>query len=59
MDGNLYRTRYFSEGVFLGSKEFVRKNFKRFKKILKVEKHRRPISIKGLKEVFSFRFTEM
>jgi len=57
-DRFLYRTRYFSEGVFLGSKEFVRKNFKRFKKILKVEKDRRPIVIKGLDSLFSFRLTE-
>ncbi len=50
-DRFLYRTRYFSEGIFLGSKEFVRKNFERFKKILKVEKDRRPISIQGLTQV--------
>ena len=57
-DRFLYRTRYFSEGVFLGSKEFVRKNFERFKRILKVEKDRRPIAIKGLNNIFSFRFIE-
>ena len=54
----LRRTRYFTEGVFLGSKEFVRNNFQRFKDKLKIKKNRNPVKIKGFDKIFSFRFTE-
>ena len=57
-DRMLKRTRYFTEGVFLGSREFVKKNFHRFKDKLKIKKDKNPVKIKGFDKIFSFRFTE-
>ena len=53
-----YRTRYFTEGVFIGSKEFVKEQFSRFKKILRIERERKPVRIKGFTGIYSFRFIE-
>ena len=58
VDRLLRRTRYFTEGVFLGSREFVRRNFERFKDKLKIEKDRKPVKIKGFDKIFSLRLTE-
>ena len=52
-----YRTRYFTEGVFLGSSKFVKEQYQRFKNILKIQKDRTPNPIHGLKGIYSFRQT--
>ena len=54
----IYRTRYFSEGVFIGSKDFVKRHFSRFREKLKIEKDRNPVKIKGFENIFSLRYTE-
>jgi hypothetical protein len=53
----LYRTRYLTEGVFLGSSQFVKEQFQRFKDKLKVEKNREPHKIAGFENIYSFRQT--
>ena len=56
-DRLLYRTRYFTEGVFLGSSQFVKEHFQRFKDKLNIQKERSPNVITGLKNIYSFRQT--
>jgi REP element-mobilizing transposase RayT len=52
-----YRTRYFTEGVFLGSSQFVKEHFQRFKEKLNVQKERTPHIISGFENIYSFRQT--
>ena len=56
-DRLLYRTRYLTEGVFLGSSQFVKEQFQRFKDKLKIEKERQPHKISGFEDIYSFRQT--
>ena len=56
-DRLLYRTRYFTEGVFLGSSNFVKKHFHRFKEKLNVQNERKPHVISGFDNIYSFRQT--
>jgi REP element-mobilizing transposase RayT len=50
-----YRTRYFSDACFIGSKEFVQQTYHRYKKLFPSNKDRQPNSIIGLEGLFSFR----
>ncbi|WP_457570507.1 hypothetical protein [Desulfovulcanus sp.] len=50
-----YRTRYFTEGAIIGSKEFVSSGFERFKKLIKCKGKRQPRKIAGIDGIYSFR----
>ena len=56
-DRLLYRTRYFTEGVFLGTAQFVKEHFQRFKDKLNIKKDRKPNPILGFENIYSFRQT--
>jgi hypothetical protein len=50
-----YRTRYFSDSCFIGSKDFVQKTYERYKKLFGNRKEKKPNSVAGLEGMFSFR----
>jgi len=50
-----YRTRYFSDAGIIGSKEFVSKNYKRFKDIFQSKHEKKPKPVKGLVGVYSLK----
>jgi REP element-mobilizing transposase RayT len=50
-----YRTRYFTDSGIIGSKEYVRQHFQRFKSLLHTENDRIPKQVTGLKGVYSLR----
>ncbi len=54
-DRFLKRTRYFTDSGIIGSREFVLKNFKRFKKLLKINNDRKPKKIAGLNGLYSMK----
>jgi REP element-mobilizing transposase RayT len=49
------RTRYFTDSGIIGSKEFVRKNFIRFKHLFQTKKDRLPIRVNGLNGMYSLK----
>jgi REP element-mobilizing transposase RayT len=50
-----YRTRYFTESGIIGSKEYVRQNFQRFKNLFQTKNDRMPKKVTGLAGVYSMR----
>jgi putative transposase len=50
-----YRTRYFSDSGIIGTKEFVAKNYKRFKDVFQSKHEKKPKLIKGLDDVYSLK----
>jgi putative transposase len=50
-----YRTRYFTDSGIIGSKEFVSKNYQRFKNLFNSEREKRPKPVKGLDGMFSLK----
>jgi REP element-mobilizing transposase RayT len=50
-----YRTRYFTDSGIIGSKEFVNKNYQRFKHLFHSKHEKKPKSIKGLDGLFSLK----
>ncbi len=51
----LYKTRYFSDSGVIGSKEFVEKNYHRFKHHFISKKKKKPKPIEGLDGIFSMK----
>jgi REP element-mobilizing transposase RayT len=55
-----YRTRYFTDSGIIGSKEFVGKNYQRFKHLFHSKHEKKPKPIRGLDGVYSLkRLTEV
>ena len=54
-DRFLHRTRYFTDSGIIGSKEYVRKNFQRFKGLFQTKNERVPKLVKGLEGVYSMK----
>jgi REP element-mobilizing transposase RayT len=50
-----YRTRYFSDSGIIGTKEFVSRNYKRFRDIFHSKNEKKPKPIKGLDGVYSLK----
>jgi hypothetical protein len=50
-----YRTRYFTDSGIIGSKEFVAKNYQRFKHLFYSKHEKKPKSIKGLDGMYSLK----
>jgi len=50
-----YRTRYFTDSGIIGSKEFVRKNYQRFKHLFHSKHEKKPKLIKGLDGMYSLK----
>jgi REP element-mobilizing transposase RayT len=50
-----YRTRYFSDSGIIGSKEFVSRNYIRFKDIFQSKHEKKPKPIKGLDGIYSLK----
>ena len=50
-----YRTRYFTDSGIIGSKEFVNKNYQRFKHLFHSKHEKKPKPIKGLDGFFSLK----
>ena len=50
-----HRTRYFTDSGIIGTKEFVSKNYQRFKHIFKSKNEKIPKRIKGLVDVYSLK----
>lgn len=51
----LYRSRYFTESVALGSKAFVREIYGRIQPYLKIRRDRNPVNVHGIPGVYSLR----
>ncbi|MGD9211042.1 MAG: hypothetical protein PVI90_09700, partial [Desulfobacteraceae bacterium] len=49
------RTRYFTDSGIIGSKEFVRENFLRFKHLFQTKNDRSPTRVKGLNGMYSLK----
>ena len=50
-----YRTRYFSDSGIIGTKEFVSRNYKRFRDIFHSKNEKKPKPIQGLDGVYSLK----
>ena len=50
-----YKTRYFTDSGIIGTKEFVSKNYMRFKHIFQSKNEKKPKPIKGLDGIFSLK----
>jgi len=50
-----HRTRYFTDSGIIGTKEFVSKNYQRFKHIFQSKNEKIPKRIKGLVDVYSLK----
>jgi hypothetical protein len=50
-----YRTRYFTDSGIIGSKEFVSKNYQRFKHLFHSRHEKKPKPIKGLDGMYSLK----
>ena len=50
-----YRTRYFTDSGIIGSKDFVSKNYVRFKRHFKSKNEKRPKPVKGLSGIYSLK----
>ena len=53
-DRFLYRTRYFTDSGIIGSKEFVKRYYQKFKNIF-TSKEKEPNSINGLNDIYSLK----
>ncbi len=51
----IQRTRYFTDSGIIGSKEFVKNNFKRFKHFFQSNHDKKPNAVKGLDGVYSLK----
>ena len=49
------RTRYFTDSGIIGSKEFVRDNYQKFKDYFQSKHDKKPILVKGLNEIYSMK----
>jgi len=49
------RTRYFTDSGIIGSKEFVKENFQRFKHLFQTKKERSPKRVNGLEGMYSLK----
>ncbi|MGD9212759.1 MAG: hypothetical protein PVI90_18390 [Desulfobacteraceae bacterium] len=49
------RTRYFTDSSIIGSKEFVKENFLRFKHLFQTKTDRSPMRVKGLSGMYSLK----
>jgi len=52
---NRYRTRYFTDSGIIGSKEFVTRNYRRFKDLFRSQNEKIPRPVVGLDGVFSIK----
>nr|MBP7323391.1 hypothetical protein [Deltaproteobacteria bacterium] len=50
-----YRTRYFTDSGVIGSKDYVRRSFQRFKHLFQTRSERTPKRVSGLAGVYSLR----
>jgi hypothetical protein len=50
-----YRTRYFTDSGIIGSKDFVSKNYMRFKHHFNTKNEKKPKPVKGLSGVYSLK----
>jgi len=50
-----YRTRYFTDSGIIGTKEFVSKNYMRFKHHFSSKNEKKPKPVKGLSGVYSLK----
>ena len=50
-----YRTRYFTDSGIIGSKEFVSRNYKRFRDIFQSKHVKKPKPVKGLDGIYSLK----
>ena len=50
-----YRTRYFTDSGIIGSKEYVRRNFQRFKHLFQTKNDRVPKLVSGLEGIYSMK----
>jgi len=50
-----YRTRYFTDSGIIGSKEFVKNNYQKFKDYFQSKHDKKPIRIKGLNDIYSMK----
>ncbi len=50
-----YRTRYFTDSGVIGTKEFVYKNYQRFKDMFQSKHEKKPKPVKGLSGVYSLK----
>lgn len=50
-----YRTRYFSDSGIIGTKEFVSRNYQRFKDIFESKHEKKPKPVKGLDGIYSLK----
>ena len=50
-----YRVRYFTEGLIIGSREFVRETTEKVKEVLKLKRERRPRKVGPVEGLYSFR----
>ena len=50
-----YRTRYFTDSGVIGSKDFVSKNYMRFKQHFNSKNEKKPKSVKGLSGIYSLK----
>jgi putative transposase len=50
-----HRTRYFTDSGIIGSKEFVRENFQRFKHLFQSKKERNPRHVTGLNGIYAMK----
>ena len=50
-----YRTRYFSDSGVIGSKEFVSRNYQRFKDIFQSKHEKKPKAVGGLDGIYSLK----
>ena len=51
----MYRRRYYTEGIVLGSKEFVRSIYERYRGYFGYKREREPMTVPGLKGIFSLK----
>ena len=50
-----YQTRYFTDSGIIGSKEFVRENYQKFKNYFQCKHEKKPFLIKGLHDIYSMK----
>jgi hypothetical protein len=50
-----YRVRYFTEGLIIGSREFVRETAERIRETLRLKRERRPRKVGPVEGLYSFR----
>ncbi|MCP4744714.1 MAG: hypothetical protein GY874_01030 [Desulfobacteraceae bacterium] len=50
-----YRTRYFTDSGVIGSQEFIRENYQRFKHLFQSKNEKKPKPIKGLDGIYSLK----